>query len=290
MSVYWLRRYVVAAVCALALILAGCGGGGKAHSSASRSKASTAPRTAPSTGTTTTTTQALKTIRCPHTVSLPDRGKYAGKSATVFIVNNGPKKSGCRFATGWIGQWIIAGAPPGGYAIGRFGGIRCDEPVLANSGPLGRKYARFSGVIHCDQIDNNALDPQAQLDSDSAGIWGYYGHGIVIGSHHPSGPAAGPAIPGSTLSKAVSKELGRDGVQPDSVTCPALARKRGATVTCQIYGKDLDVGQEKLHGTAQVTIQDRAGHRALDNFQLGSHGKGVRGTGYPFDPETGRVL
>jgi hypothetical protein len=273
------------------VITVGCGSAGKSHSSAARSKSTTAPQTEPSPATTTTPTPALKTIRCPHKLSLPDRGKYAGQTATVFIVNTGPKKSGCSFASGWMAQWIKAGASQGGYAIGRFGAIRCDEPLLVNSGPLGKKYSRFRGVIHCDQIANNAVDPQAELDSDSAGIWGYYGHGIITGSHGPSGPAAGPAIPGSTLSKAVTKELGRDGVQPDSVTCPALARKRGATVTCKVSGKDLDVGSAKVHGTAQVTIQDPAGHRAVDSFQLnGPNGKGVKGTGYPFDPETGRVL
>jgi len=282
---------VGALVCGIVLILAGCGAAGKGHSSTARSKSSTTQKTESSPTTTTTATQALKTIRCPRKVSLPARGKYAGQTATVFIVNAGPKKSGCGFASGWMAEWIKAGASPGGYAIGRLGGIRCDEPVLANSGPLGKGYARYRGVIHCDQIANDAVDPQAELDSDSAGILGYYGHGIITGSHRASGPAGGPAIPGSTLSKAVAKELGRDGVQPDSVTCPALARERGATATCKISGKDPEVGSGQARGTAQVTIQDRAGHRAVDSFQLnGAHGKEVRGTGYPFDPETGRVL
>ena len=79
-------------------------------------------------------------------------------------------------------------------------------------------------------------------------------------------------------------------MQPDSVTCPALARKRGATATCKIYGKDPAVGPAKLRGTAQITIQDHAGRRAIDSFQLnGPHGPAARGTGYPFDPETGSV-
>jgi hypothetical protein len=211
--------------------------------------------------------------------------------ATVFIVNAGPKRSGCRFASGWMADWIKAGASPGGYAIGRFGGIRCDEPLLRNTGPLGEKFGRYSGLIHCDQIDDGTGDPQAQLDADSAGIWGYYGSGVITASHRPPGPPAGPAIPGGTLSKAVAKELGRDGVQPDSVTCPALARKRGATATCKVNGKDPTVGAAMLYGTAQITIQDRAGRRAIDSFQLnGPHGQGVRGTGYPFNPESGSVL
>jgi hypothetical protein len=211
--------------------------------------------------------------------------------ATVFIVNASPKKSGCGFVSGWMADWIKAGASPGGYAIGRLVGIRCDEPLLRNTGPLGEKFGRYGGVIHCDQVDNGAGDPQAQLDADSAGIWGYYGHGIITGSNRPRGRPAGPAIPGRTLSKAVARELGRDGVQRDSVTCAALARQRGATATCKIYGKDPAVGPAKLHGTAQITIQDRAGHRAIDSFRLnGPHGLAARGTGYPFDPETGSVL
>lgn len=274
-------------VCGIALMLVGCGGSGKSHS---RSTSTTASRTgAPSA--TTTSAATLKTVRCPRRLALPARGKYAGQVATVFIVNAGPKKSGCGFVSGWMADWIKAGASPGGYAIGRLGGIRCDEPLLRNTGPLGEKFGRYSGVIHCDQVDNGAGDPQAQLDADSAGIWGYYGSGIITGSHRPAGPPAGPAIPGGRLSKAVAKELERDGVQPDSVACPALARKLGATATCKIYGKGPDVGPAKLHGTAQITIQDQAGHRAIDSFQLnGPHGRAVRGTGYPFDPETGRVL
>ena len=190
-----------------------------------------------------------------------------------------------------MAQWVKAGAQPGAYAVGRFAGIRCDEPLLPNSGPLGKKYARYGGVIHCDQINGSTPDPQAELDSDSAGIWGYYGKGVVAASPQPTGPAAGPAIPGATLSKAVTKELGRDGVTVDSVTCPALARKRGATATCRFSGKDPDVGSAKVHGTAQITIQDSAGRRALDSFQVnGPKGQEARGTGYPFDPETGRVL
>ena len=181
-------------------------------------------------------------------------------------------------------------ALPGGYAIGHLVRIRCDEPLLRDTGPLGEKFGRYGGVIHCDQIGNGSEDPQAQLDADSAGIWGYYGHGIARRVQSPPGPPAEQAIPGSTLSKAVARELGRDGVRPDSVTCPALARQRGATATCKIYGKDSAVGPAKLHGTAQITIQDRAGHRGIDSFRLMAHGPAARGTGYPFDPETGSVL
>ena len=128
----------------------------------------------------------------------------------------------------------------------------CRNPVrrasATNTGPLGEKFARYGGVIHCDHVDNGAGDPQAQLDADSAGIWGYYGHGIITGSHRPPGTAAGPAIPGGTLTKAVARELGRDGVQPNSVTCPALARKRGATATCKIHGSDPSVGRGRCKG------------------------------------------
>ena len=46
-----------------------------------------------------------------------------------------------------------------------------------------------------------------------------------------------------------------------------------------------------MRGTAEVTIQDQAGHSAEDTYQLtGPGGAAIRGTGYPFDPETGRVL
>jgi hypothetical protein len=276
----------------VALIVASCGGAGRGHSSAASTRSNTAQRTGPASRTTkTSATPALQTIRCPHRLALPARGKYAGQQATVFIVNASPKRSGCGFASGWMAQWVKSGAQPGGYAVGRLAGIRCDEPLLPNSGPLGKKYARYGGVIHCDQITGSAPDPQAELDSDSAGIWGYYGKGAVPASHHPAGPAAGPAIAGATLSKAVAKELGRDGVTADSVTCSALARKRGATATCRFSGKDADVGSGKVHGTAQITIQDSAGRRALDSFQVnGTNGQEARGTGYPFDPETGRVL
>jgi hypothetical protein len=212
--------------------------------------------------------------------------------ATVFIVEPGPKKSGCRFVAGWMAEWVKAGASPGGYAAGSLIGIRCDEPLLPNQGPLGDKYARYSGVIHCDQIDKGALDPQAELDSDQAGFWGYYGSASNAGSRPSAGPAAGPPIPGSTLSKTLTKQLvSFAGLRPDSVRCPALARKRGAKATCTISGKQLNGGSTELRGTAEVTVQDQAGHRALDTYQLtGPGGAAIRGTGYPFDPETGRVL
>jgi hypothetical protein len=50
-------------------------------------------------------------------------------------------------------------------------------------------------------------------------------------------------------------------------------------------------GTTELHGTAEVTIQDQTGHRAEDTYELtGPGGGAIRGTGYPFDPDTGRVL
>jgi hypothetical protein len=225
-------------------------------------------------------------------VTLPGPGKYTGQVATVFIVASAPKKSGCTYVTGWMAEWIKGGATPGGYAIGSLAGYRCDEPLLATQGPLGQKYTQYNGVIHCDQIDEGAGDPQGQLDGDPAGIWGYYGTASNAGSGAANSPAAGPAIPGSTLSKSLSKQLVTfASLQPTSVTCPAVARKRGAKVTCTVSGKELPGGTTELHGTADVTIQDQAGHSALDTYQLtGPGGAATRGTGYPFDPETGRVL
>jgi hypothetical protein len=274
-----------------ALILGGCGSGSKGHSSIASSGPGTVPRTAPSAATTATSpAPALQKLRCPHTLTLPSRGKYAGQVATVFIVASGPKKSGCRFVTGWMTEWIKAGAPPGGYAVGSLVGIRCDEPLPADQGPLGGKYTAYSGVIHCGQVDESAVDPQGQLDSDPAGFWGYYGSNTA--PKPVNGPPAGPAIPGGTLSKAVAKQLIRYArVQPDSVTCPAVARKRGAKATCSVSGKQLPGSTTKMRGTAEVTIQDQAGHSAEDTYQLtGPGGAAIRGTGYPFDPETGRVL
>ena len=58
-----------------------------------------------------------------------------------------------------------------------------------------------------------------------------------------------------------------------------------------VSGKQLPGSTTKMRGTAEVTIQDQAGHRAEDTYQLtGSDGGAIRGTGYPFDPNTGRVL
>jgi len=115
----------------------------------------------------------------------------------VFIIASGPKKSGCRFVTGWMAQSVKAGASPGGYAVGSLLGIRCDEPLPADQGPLGGKYTQYNGVIHCEQVDESAVDPQGQLDSDPAGIWGYYGSNVAPKA--ATGPPAGPAIRGATL-------------------------------------------------------------------------------------------
>jgi hypothetical protein len=286
----WLRGILMAGLCP-ALILAGCGGGSKGHSTIASSGPGTVSRTGPSAGTTATSpAPALQKLRCPRTLPLPGRDKYAGRVATVFIVASGPKKSGCKFVTGWMTEWIKAGAPPGGYAAGSLVGVRCDEPLPADQGPLGGKYTHYSGVIHCGQVDESAVDPQGQLDSDPAGTWGYYGSNAApkAANGHP----AGPAIRGATLSKAVAEQLIRYArVQPDSVTCPALARTRGAKTTCSVSGKQLPGDTAEMHGTAEVTIQDQAGHSAEDTYQLtASDGGAIRGTGYPFDPNTGRVL
>ena len=284
------KSFVVAAAAVVALILGGCGGGSKGHSTVASSGPGTVPQTTPATTAATSPTPALKTIRCPRALPLPGRDKYAGQVATVFVVSSGPKKSGCKYVTGWMAEWVRAGASPGGYAAGSLIGVRCDEPLPADQGPLGGRYLRYRGVIHCGQVDESAVDPQGELDSDPAGIWGYYGSNAA--PKPDSGPAAGPAIPGGTLSGAVAKELIRDaGLQPDSVTCPALARKRAAKASCSVSGKDQDAGTSELHGTAEVTVQDRAGHSAEDSYRMtGPGGAAIRGTGYPFDPRTGRVL
>lgn len=187
-------------------------------------------------------------------------------------------------------EWVKAGAPPGGYAAGAYIGIRCDEPQLANQGPLGGKYTQYSGVIHCDQIDENAGDPQGQLDSDRAGIWGYYGRVRNTGASSGSARAAGPAISGSTLSKALAKQLMIYLLNSASVSCPALARKQGAAVTCSVAGTDQQDHVE-AHGKATVTIQDQSGHKAQDSYRLTEGNGGViNGTGNDFDPDTGRSL
>ena len=137
-----------------------------------------------------------------------------------------------------------------------------------------------------------ASRPQSQLDSDPAGIWGYYGSAANAGTSPASAPAAGPAIPGGTLSRAVAKQLELyASVRPDSVKCPALARKRAAKAICRVSARQVNGGHTELHGTADVIIQDGAGHKAEESYQLsGPGGAAIRGTGYPFDPETGRVL
>jgi hypothetical protein len=280
------RGYVAAGVCGIALILGGCGG--KSHSTSA-----TASAAAAATGTSAdSNTQALQTLRCPHPLTLPGPGKYAGQTATVFIVASGPKQSGCTYVSGWMSEWVMGGASPGGYAAGSLIRVRCDEPLLANQGPLGDKYSQYSGVIHCGQVDESAGDPQGQLDDDRAGYWGYYGSANKPGPPAANAPPAGPAVPGSTLSKSLAKQLQTFAdVQPDAVTCPALERKRGAKVTCNVSGKQTSGGKAELHGTADVTIQDQSGHSAQETYDLnGPGGAGIRGTGYPFDPDTGRVL
>lgn len=272
--------------CLVALILAACGG-------ASKSSSVTTSRAAPAASSSTTSTAAAPAtskIRCPHKVSLPNRDRYAGKLATIFIVGSGPKKSGCRYAAAWTADWVRSGAVPGGYAAGAYVGFRCDEPLLANRGPLGGKHARYSGVIHCNQVAASAVDPQAQLDTDPAGIWAYYADrgGRPTGSG--SAAAAGPAIPAKTLSRALTKQLTIYLLKAASVSCPALARRQGAAVRCRVSGKDQENSGAEAHGTATVTIEDRSGHRALASWQLTEGSGSTRGTGYPFDPDTGRTL
>ena len=282
-----MRRSVVSVlvgVCGFALIVSGCGGGNRSTVPGSPSG------TDPSPGTTTTVTPALRALRCPRRVALPSVDKYSGQVASVFIVSSGPKLSGCRFVTGWMTEWVRAGASPGGYAAGSLIGVRCDEPLPADQGPLGGKYLRYRGVIHCGQVDENAVDPQAQLDSEPAGFWGYYG--TTARPKPAAGPAAGPPIRGARLNRALAQQLIRYArVQPESVRCPALARKLGASATCNVLARQLSDGATKLRGTVEVTIQDRAGRSAEDAYELtGAGGAVIRGTGYPFDPETGRVL
>jgi hypothetical protein len=94
-----------------------------------------------------------------------------------------------------------------------------------------------------------------------------------------------------TFDRTVRKQLILfASVKPDSLRCPALPRHRAATVTCQVTGRSLDNGMAAVHGKARVKIADRAGGTANVTFVFsGSGGLQISGSGYPFDPDTGRV-
>ena len=104
-------------------------------------------------------------------------------------------------------------------------------------------------------------------------------------------PPPGP-VSAHNLSTALDKQLTLYmDVTPGSVTCPPLARRKGAVVTCQVTGRAVRSNNAQVQGTAQVTITDRSGQTASATFSLtGSGGLFMRGSGYPFDPDTGRVL
>lgn len=114
------------------------------------------------------------------------------------------------------------------------------------------------------------------------------------GSHtppHRNPPPPGP-VPSNSLSRALDKQLTLYmDVTPGAVTCPPLARRKGTTITCQVTGTAVHNNNAQVHGTARVTITDQSGQTASATFSLtGSGGLFIRGSGYPFDPDTGRVL
>jgi hypothetical protein len=110
-------------------------------------------------------------------------------------------------------------------------------------------------------------------------------------SHRGPPPPAGP-VPPASLSRALDKQLTLYiDVTPGSVACPPLARRKGTTVTCRVTGRNVGSNAAQVHGTARVTITDRSGQTASATFSLtGPGGLSIRGSGYPFDPDTGRVL
>jgi hypothetical protein len=70
-----------------------------------------------------------------------------------------------------------------------------------------------------------------------------------------------------------------------------LARQKGAIVTCRVAGRDVHSNNAQVTGTAAVTITDKSGQTASATFSLtGSGGLLIRGSGYPFDPDSGHVL
>lgn len=104
-------------------------------------------------------------------------------------------------------------------------------------------------------------------------------------------PPSGPVSP-QTLGRTVRKQLVLfASVRPDSLTCPPLSRRKGAAVTCHVTGRSLQNGMAAVRGTARVTMEDGAGDRAGVSFVFtGAGGLQINGSGYPFDPDTGRVL
>jgi hypothetical protein len=109
---------------------------------------------------------------------------------------------------------------------------------------------------------------------------------------NPSGPPPVGPIAGPTLSKTVAQQLVKFArVKPRSLACPSLPRKQGATVICHGSGTALDEGGTQVQGMAQITVQDTTGHSAQVIFDFrGSPNLVIRGSGSPFDPDTGRVL
>ena len=270
----------------VASALAGCGG--------SPHKPSTSGSIpAPAATTTTAPPTELKTIRCPKPVALPGGSDYAGP-ATVFIVGSSPRPSGCGLAGGWVVSWVKAGAVSGGYAAGRYVGFRCDGGfTVAATGPLGSKSSHYSGAIHCAQVDHTAaggVAPQLQLSSTKAGIWAYYG-AIAPPPPPPSGPAlsAAGSLDPAKLKAALARQLSTLArVKATSLSCPPLARARGARVTCKFAGTDVD-NSRAVTGSADLTVQDAAGHRVGWTYQFTEGAGGSRGTGYDFDPVTGKT-
>lgn len=114
------------------------------------------------------------------------------------------------------------------------------------------------------------------------------------GSRAPThrGPPPSGLVPPNRLSRALDKQLTLFlDVAPGSVTCPPLARRKGTTVTCQVTGRAVHSNNAQVQGTARVTITDQSGQTASATFSLtGSGGLFIRGSGYPFDPDTGQVL
>jgi hypothetical protein len=272
-------------VALLIIAVAGCGSASHTSTEATKSTPSVASST-------TSPSLPLRSVRCGGAVKLPGHGDFSGP-ATVFIVGEQPRKRGCPLVSGWVASWVRAGAIPAGYATGRYVGFRCQAELTdAPDGPLGPAYSRYQHVIHCAQVDESSalLAPAQQLSATRGGIWAYIGAPLLYGS--ASNPKTGKnAIPGNKLNAAVSKQLTTFArVKPDVVTCPSLGGNRGATLICTFSGEALDLGAAKVRGTARVTIQDQVGHKAIATFQYTGPAGRTNGTGYPFDPQTGKTL
>jgi hypothetical protein len=298
----------------LGIAFAGCGG--------STHKAATSASTTSTTSTAPPTEAPLQTLRCPTQVELPGHSDYAGK-ATVFIVGAAPKQSGCGLAQGFVVDWVKGGAVTGGYAAGSYVGYRCDGGLtVAATGPLGDKSSNYSGAIHCAQVDESAaagtpppgtppigtsppgtpptatspaaapsLPPELQLSTTKSGIWAYYG-AAPPPPPAPSGralAAAGSLDPRKLLAALNPQIALQARVKTTSLSCPPLPRARGAKVTCKFAGTDLDT-KGQVNGSAEVTVQDNAGHGVAWTYQYTEGAGGAHGTGYDFDPVTGKVF